>query len=239
MSEIGRAWHRPVQNCRREHFWMDSQLENGGQPGPPGNRSVARWKNSSCCTSNIIPRWPGMDVGILAPPLLLPTRSPHLYRLPFTINYLFESKAHVYLPDAIGQLARWQPPDCGGRSWSKTNAGSAIEPKRKRREKSQNSRQGSTGLGQRPPCPKRDTPIWSFCMLDVRRFPPGHSLKRHCRSSGPGAKRPVCRSWSNVSENAGRRRSGKPPSGSDVLRARPVVICWSISLPSLSLGSHL
>jgi hypothetical protein len=24
--------------------------------------------------------------------------------IPFTINYLFESKAHVYLPDAIGQL---------------------------------------------------------------------------------------------------------------------------------------
>src|SRR6266849_3188102 len=34
------------------------------RPAPAGSRSVARWKNNSCCISNIIRRFPGMDVVI-------------------------------------------------------------------------------------------------------------------------------------------------------------------------------
>ena len=35
-----------------------------GESGPPGNPSVARWKNSSSYISNIILSWPGTDVVI-------------------------------------------------------------------------------------------------------------------------------------------------------------------------------
>src|SRR5438445_10761282 len=35
-----------------------------------GNRSVARWKNSFYCPSNIILRWLGTDADISVPPLL-------------------------------------------------------------------------------------------------------------------------------------------------------------------------
>src|SRR5207244_8265890 len=41
-----------------------------------------------------------------------------------------------------------------------------------------NNREASSGLARRPPCPKLGMPIWSFCMPDANRFPPGHSLKR-------------------------------------------------------------
>src|SRR5258708_32877559 len=72
-----------ASTCSRlpERAFLDGfPVGKRGTFGPPGNLSVARWKNNSCCTSNIIPWWPGMDVAILSPPLLLPTISPHLCR---------------------------------------------------------------------------------------------------------------------------------------------------------------
>jgi len=98
--------------------------------------------------------------------------------IPFPIDYLFESKAHVYLPDAIGQLL-------DGRLLI-AEAGREQEKRRERtRAKAEAARKVARTAGRSlldwnggQPCPKRGTRIWSFCMLGVRRFLPGHSLKR-------------------------------------------------------------
>src|SRR5215831_11113369 len=92
--------------------------------------------------------------------------------IPFTINYLFESKAHVYLPDAIGQLldGRLFIAEAGlerdkQRTRNRAKAEAARHP-------SPSNREGSTGLERRLPCPERSTRIWSFCMPGDRHFPP-------------------------------------------------------------------
>src|SRR6266571_4466300 len=85
---------REVIACRRSECvaLTCSKLPERASPGgfpvgkqeklaPHGSHSVARWKNSSCCTSNIIPRFPGMDAAISVPRLLPPTRSPPPCRL--------------------------------------------------------------------------------------------------------------------------------------------------------------
>ena len=59
---------------------------------------------------------------------------------PYTISYLFEDKAHTYLPDVTGQLLDGSLliAEAGLR---KTNVKSAIGPKQRQREKSHNSRE--------------------------------------------------------------------------------------------------
>src|SRR5438309_3174665 len=84
--------------------------------------------------------------------------------VPFTIDYLFESKAHVYLPDAIGQLL-------DGRLFI-AEAGLEQDKRQERnrvkaeaaRHPSPSSRQGSFGLALKRPCRKSGTPISCFCM---------------------------------------------------------------------------
>ena len=96
---------------------------------------------------------------------------------PYTIDYLFEGKAHVYLPDAIGQLLDG--------SLLIAEAGLEQDKRRERnRAKAEAARKVAEQQAgvlldwrQRPPCPERVTPIWSFCMPVVRLFPPGQQLE--------------------------------------------------------------
>jgi len=194
-----------------------------GTYGPLGNPSVVRWKNSSSSISNIILWWPATDVVILAPHLLRPTKSPHLCQ---SLSPSITSSRARHMSTFPMPSVSFSMGVCSlqRQVLSKTNFGSGIEPRQKRREKSPSNREGSTGLQRRPPCPKRGMPIWSFCMLGVRPFPLGKSFKRRCWSFGLGARRPVCRKSLSVWENAGPKRSGKPRPGSDVLMRLPVDI---------------
>ncbi len=76
---------------------------------------------------------------------------------PYAINYLFDGNAHVYLPDAIGQLQDG--------SLFIAEAGMEREKRRlRRRAKLPLHRVGSIGLGQRPVYSRKGTPISSFYM---------------------------------------------------------------------------
>ncbi len=101
--------------------------------------------------------------------------------VPFTISYLFEGKAHVYLPDAIGQLldGRLLIAEAGmqqdkRRARNRAKAEAARHP-------SPSSRQGSFGLALKRPCRKSGTPISFFCMPGASPFLPGKSWKRRCK----------------------------------------------------------
>ncbi len=68
------------------------------------NPSVARWKNGSLCTLNITRRLAWYGRGDISVAFASTYKVATPFPTPFTINYLFEGKAHVYLPDAIGQF---------------------------------------------------------------------------------------------------------------------------------------
>jgi len=93
--------------------------------------------------------------------------------IPFTINYLFESKAHVYLPDAIGQLL-------DGRLFI-AEAGLEQDKLRERnRAKAEAARKvaeqqgGVYWIATETTLSKTRHANLGF----LQAFPPGHSLKR-------------------------------------------------------------
>src|SRR5229473_1825234 len=148
---------REVITCRRSECValtcskLPERVSQGGFPvgkqeklALHGSHSVARWKNSSCCTSNIIPRWPGMDAAISVPRLLPPTRSLLLCRLPTPLTTCLRARPMSISPMPSVNCSM-EASSLRKLGWNKTNAASGIEPKQKRLDKWQNSRQGFIG----------------------------------------------------------------------------------------------
>lgn len=96
-----------ASTCSRlpERAFLDGlPVGKRGTSGPPGNLSVERLEEQLLLYLEYHPLVAWYGRGDISATFASTYKIASPLPIPFTINYLFESKAHVYLPDAIGQL---------------------------------------------------------------------------------------------------------------------------------------